>query len=95
MEQHNPTPPLVHLAQRPGEAYDILQVNVPIPRAVVKSPAAEHLSAAGRELGMAIQALIEQFMKSGPTQQTPQSSLEDTTSPSSHVRIPISGAPQS
>jgi hypothetical protein len=63
MEQHPTMPPLIRFEERPGEPFDVLQVNVPLPRTLISSPAAEHFGAAGREFALAVQALVEQFVK--------------------------------
>lgn len=70
MENQPTNPPFVRITERPGEPFDILQVNVPLPRALISSPAAEHFGAAGRELALAIQALVEQFRKRAQRQGT-------------------------
>jgi hypothetical protein len=88
MEQKRANPPFIRFDERPGEPFDILQVNVPVPRAIMASPAAEHLGAAGRELALAFQAVVEQLRKA------PRAHEITAPPPPQHVEIPMAGPTQ-
>ncbi len=68
MENQPTKPPLIHVERLPEGRFDVLAINLPVPRLGLSSAAAEHFKAAGRETMLAFQALFRELRRSRPVQ---------------------------
>ena len=58
MDRERSTKPLFRVDTQPGNAFDTLQINLPVPRVLLSSAVTEHLRAAGREMWLAFEAAM-------------------------------------
>ncbi|HEY8883812.1 MAG TPA: hypothetical protein VIO35_00760 [Chloroflexota bacterium] len=58
MDRDRTTKPLIRVDTQPGDAFDTLQINVPVPRVQLSSTVTQHLRAAGREMWLAFEAML-------------------------------------